>query len=161
MGSVVAILVAAGDERVRVLVAECPYATYDAIMTKGMRHYYHLPSFPLAPLAKWVIERRLGQALEVPEALDAVRAISPRPLFLIADERDAVVGPQETELIFEAAGEPKSFWLIAGADHACGWQAAPEEYERRVVAFLQEALAAEGGPVPAPYIEASGEGTAL
>ena len=161
MGSVVAILVAAGDERVRVLVAECPYATYDAIMTKGMRHYYHLPSFPLAPLAKWVIERRLGQALEVPEALDAVRAISPRPLFLIADERDAVVGPQETELIFEAAGEPKSFWLIAGADHACGWQAAPEEYERRVVAFLQEALAAEGGPVPAPYVEASGEGTAL
>ena len=141
MGSVIAILVAAGDERVRALLAECPYSSQDAIMTRSLRHYYHLPSFPVAPLAKWIIERRLGEPLDVTEAVDAVREISPRPLFFIAAENDAVIGSEETERVFEAAGEPKRFWLIPGAEHACGWQAAPEEYERRVVAFFQETLA--------------------
>ena len=141
MGSVIAILVAAGDERVRALLAECPYSSQEAIMTRSLRHYYHLPSFPVAPLAKWIIERRLGEPLDVTEAVDAVREISPRPLFFIAAENDAVIGSEETERVFEAAGEPKRFWLIPGAEHACGWQAAPEEYERRVVAFFQETLA--------------------
>ena len=142
MGAVVAILVAAGDPRVRAVVAECPYATNEVIMTQSLRHYYHLPSFPIAPLAKWIIERRLGQSLDSVQALAAVTALSPRPLFLIADERDAVLGPQETLRLLRAAGEPKRSWLVPGADHACGWQAAPEEYERRVVAFLRETLGA-------------------
>lgn len=140
MGSVVAILVAAEDERVRALVAECPFATHDAIMNRALRHYFRLPSFPIGPLTKWVIERRLGQPLEFPEPEDAVRALSPRPALFIADEADAVVGPQETQRVFEAAGEPKRFWLIPGADHARGWQAAPQEYERRVLDFLGESL---------------------
>jgi dipeptidyl aminopeptidase/acylaminoacyl peptidase len=142
MGAVVAVLVAAGDERVRAVVAECPYATNETIMTRSLRHYFRLPSFPLAALAKWVIERRLGQRLAGAQPLQAVNALGPRPLFIMADERDAVIGPQETERLFQAAGEPKRFWLVPGADHARGWQAAPEEYERRVLDFLREALGA-------------------
>ena len=142
LGAVIAILVAARDERVRAVVAECPFTTGDAMMTRGIRHYTHLPSFPVAPLAKWIIERRLGGSLDTVHALAAVGALNPRPVFLIADERDAVVGAQETQRVFEAAGEPKRYWLVPDADHACGWQAAPEEYERRVVAFLRDALVA-------------------
>lgn len=140
MGAVVAILVAARDQRVCAVVAECPYATNEAIMTRSIRHYFRLPRFPFAVLAKWVIERRLGQSLDSAEALAAVGALSPRPLFLIADERDAVIGSQEAERLFQAAGEPKRFWLVPGADHSRGWQAAPEEYERRVLDFLRGAL---------------------
>lgn len=149
MGAVVAILVAAGDERVRAVVAECPFATSEAIMTRSLRHYYHLPRFPFAPLAKWLIERRLGRPLDGAQALHTVRALSPRPLFIIADECDAVIGPQEAEHLFQVAGEPKRFWLVPGADHARGWQATPEEYERRVLHFLREALAAAGPPAHA------------
>ena len=157
MGAVVALVVAATDQRVRALVAECPYATAETIMTRALRHYYRLPSFPLANLAKWLIERRLGQSLNVADALTVIDSISPRPLFLIADERDAVIGPDETERLFRAAGEPKRFWLIPGADHSRGWQAAPEEYEQRVVAFFQEALGATA--VPAQYARTEpGEG---
>jgi len=140
MGSVVAIMVAARDERVGALVVEAPYATYDAIMTRALRHFYHLPSFPIAPLAKWLIERRLGQSLDHAQPITKVHAITPRPIFFIADEHDAVLGHEETARLFEAAGEPKRYWLIANADHARGWQAAPEEYERRVAEFFREAL---------------------
>ncbi len=149
MGSVIALLVASADQRVRTLVAECPYAAAETIMTRALRHYYRLPSFPMGYLAKWMIERRLGEPLDVADALRVIDSISPRPVFLIADERDAVVGPQEAEQLFRAAREPKRFWLIPGADHARGWQAAPQEYERRVVAFLQEELGVTS--LPAQY----------
>jgi dipeptidyl aminopeptidase/acylaminoacyl peptidase len=146
MGGVVTILAAARDERVCAVVAECPYASHKVIMTRALRHYYRLPSFPVAGLAKWMLERRLGASLDGAQAINAVHAISPRPMFIIACERDAVIGHEETERLFRAASEPKRFWLILGADHARGWQAAHDEYERRVLGFFHEALAAVEAP---------------
>ena len=149
-GGVVALLVAAGDERVRAIVAESPFASIETIMNRSLRHYFHLPSFPIAPLTKWVIERRLGGSLDSVQAQDVVEKLSPRPILIIANERDAVVGSDESLRVFEAAGEPKQFWLVPEADHACGWQAAAQEYESRVVAFLRESLgAAEASPARA------------
>jgi dipeptidyl aminopeptidase/acylaminoacyl peptidase len=153
MGSVIALLVAAQDERVRAVVAECPYADQQAIMTRALRHYYHLPSFPVGPLGRWVVERRLGMATDRAQPLPIVDRIAPRPVFFIADEADAVVGPEEAMKLFEAAREPKRYWLIPNADHARGWQASPDEYERRVLEFLAEALGREDS-VPQP--EAAG-----
>jgi fermentation-respiration switch protein FrsA (DUF1100 family) len=143
MGAVVSILVAADDQRVRALVAECPYASVEAIMTRALRHYTRVPIGPIGPLVKWVVKLRLGESLDTVQAIDVVGRIAPRPLLLIADECDAVVGWQETERLYRAAGEPKRYWFIPGADHACGWQAAPQEYERQVLDFLEEALATQ------------------
>ena len=150
MGSVVAILVAADDERVRALVAECPYATRDVVMTRALRYFFHLPRFPFAHLAHWLIERRLGQSMDVADAIDHIARFSPRPLFLIADEEDAVLGPEDTARLFAAAQEPKRYWLIPGAGHSRGWQAAPEEYELRALDFLNEALGVEASVTDAP-----------
>ena len=146
LGGVIAILVAADDERVRALVAEAPFSAPSEIMTRTLRHYYHLPSFPIATLTKWVLERRLGGSLDSVQAGDVVGKLSPRPVLIIANERDAVVGSDESRRVFEAAGEPKQFWLVPEADHACGWQAAPQEYERRVVAFMRESLGVAEAP---------------
>jgi fermentation-respiration switch protein FrsA (DUF1100 family) len=142
LGSVIAILVAARDERVRAIVAECPFATHEAIMNRALRHYFHLPSFPFAPLTRWVIERRLGESMDGIEPLYVVADFSPRPIYIMAAERDAVVGHEQTEQLYAAAAEPKRFWLIPGADHARGWQAERDEYEQRALSFLGEALGA-------------------
>jgi fermentation-respiration switch protein FrsA (DUF1100 family) len=152
MGSVVALLVAAQDERLRAVVAEAPYAGHEAIMTRALRHYYHLPSFPVAPLSRWLVERRLGLSTERARPLPVVGSISPRPIFFIADEADAVVGPEEALKLFEAAGEPRRYWLVPGADHSRGWQAAPAEYEERLLDFLSDALRTT---TPAPERESA------
>jgi fermentation-respiration switch protein FrsA (DUF1100 family) len=112
-------------------------------MTRALRHYFHLPSFPFADLARVIFRLRVGAPLTGVDAVDQVAEISPRPIFVIACGRDAVIGHDETERVFAAAREPKRFWLIEGADHARGWQTAPEEYERRVGEFFQEALMTE------------------
>ncbi len=140
MGSVVALLVAARDQRIKTVVAECPYATAEAIMTRALQHFYHLPRFPFAVAAKRFVELRLGSSIDIANAIDVVQRIAPRPLMFIADEADAVVGYEETRKLFDAARDPKHYWLVPDAGHARGWQAAPEEYERRVLEFLLTSL---------------------
>jgi len=42
------------------------------------------------------------------------------------------------EVLYEAASEPKQLWQITGAPHGKGWETAPQEYERRVLAFWRK-----------------------
>jgi fermentation-respiration switch protein FrsA (DUF1100 family) len=144
-GGVIAILVAAHDQRVRVLVTEAPFANHDAVMSRALRHVFHLPKFPFAYLAKVVIERRIGGSLDPVQAVLTVDRFAPRPLFVMADESDELIGSEQSVLVYEAAAHPKRFWMIEGAAHARGWQAGREEYERRVLDFLRETL-----PVDSP-----------
>jgi hypothetical protein len=75
-----------------------------------------------------------------PDSLDhLVAKIAPRPLLLIYAGRSGA-GEDLNVDYFRAAGEPKALWKIAQADHVGGYQAAPREYERRVIAFFDRAL---------------------
>jgi fermentation-respiration switch protein FrsA (DUF1100 family) len=149
LGGAIALLAAARDLRIRALAVEAPYASHRAIMTRSIRHFLHLPGFPFANIAKWFIERRLGVPVEELAPLRVAHLISPRRLFVIADELAAGGGRAEAELVFEAAGEPKRFWLVPGADHARAWQVAGDEYERRVRDFFDAALAGRHAPAGA------------
>lgn len=75
-----------------------------------------------------------------PRIESRIGLIAPRPLFLIY----AVPGIGEEDIrqptFFEAAGEPKQIWRVPGSEHTGGFEARPKEYERRVIAFLDEAL---------------------
>jgi fermentation-respiration switch protein FrsA (DUF1100 family) len=70
---------------------------------------------------------------------DLVGKIAPRPLLLIA----APNSPNGEDLnrdYHAAAREPKQLWEIPESDHMGGLDARPQEYERRVVGFFDEAL---------------------
>ena len=49
-----------------------------------------------------------------------------------------------SELYFDSAREPKEIWLVPGAGHTGGIEAQPDEYERRVVGFFDDALLGTG-----------------
>lgn len=70
---------------------------------------------------------------------DLVDDISPRPILLIYADTPRG-GEQLNELYFENAGQPKTLWQVPGSTHAQGYAAKPDEYERRVVAFFDDAL---------------------
>ena len=75
-----------------------------------------------------------------PRPEERVGLIAPRSVFFIY----AVPGIGEEDIrqpqFYAAAGEPKSIWRVPGSDHTGGFEAQPAEYERRVMAFLDEAL---------------------
>ncbi len=75
-----------------------------------------------------------------PPIVDHIGAIAPRPVLLIY--ADPGIGGENTRqpIYYAAAGEPKSIWKVPGSDHTGGIDAAPLEYERRVVDFFDDAL---------------------
>jgi dienelactone hydrolase len=150
MGGVITIVVGAQDERIRAIVAEGPFATHDTILTRSLRHYSKVNLSPFAPFVRWMLERRFHGALADVEPIRFVAQFAPRPLFIIGDGRDAVVGVVDSRILFDAAAEPKRYWLVEQSDHARGWQFAEAEYEQRVIAFFQKALVepAPGAEVP-------------
>jgi uncharacterized protein len=70
---------------------------------------------------------------------DLVSRIAPRPLMLIAAP-NSPNGEKLNRGYYEAAREPKALWEIPEARHTGGLAARPQEYERRVVGFFDEAL---------------------
>jgi len=69
-----------------------------------------------------------------------VREVAPRPVLLIAagrvpDEQHAAAALQAS------APDSVQVWVVRGADHTGGLAAAPQEWESRVIDFLDAALA--------------------
>jgi CBS domain-containing protein len=75
-----------------------------------------------------------------PRIESRIGLIAPRPLFLIYAVPG--IGEEDTRqpTFFAAAGEPKQIWRVPGSEHTGGFEAQPQEYEQRVIAFLDEAL---------------------
>lgn len=66
---------------------------------------------------------------------DALPAISPRPLLLIATGKSGERHNAQT--FFQAAKEPKTLWEIPEAGHGRGLLTRPEEYEERLLRFFR------------------------
>lgn len=76
---------------------------------------------------------------------EAVRQIAPRPLFIIASTGDQnSVEMRTNRRIFEVAQEPKTIWEL-DVSHASAFANYPDEYEKRVIAFLDSALLNRAG----------------
>jgi uncharacterized protein len=72
-----------------------------------------------------------------------VRAIAPRPVFLIGGELDSNVPAYMARQLFEAAGDPKEIWIVPSAHHADYGLIAPKEYDARIVDFFTRSLLAQ------------------
>ena len=147
LGAVSAILAAAETPEIKGVVAEIPFKNLTSAIAHAFKHAKEgvgLPSFPFAPVSKFFCELRLGVDLNEVSPVNVIGQISPRPVFLIDDLEDDVFPRDSVEALYEAAREPKELWQIPGAPHGQGWETAPEEYERRVLAFWRRTFGLAG-----------------
>lgn len=70
--------------------------------------------------------------------VDDLPRISPRHVFLVYGEHEAISG--KAQLQFSSAGEPKSIWIVPDGSHGRNHIVAPGEYERRVLEFFDQSL---------------------
>jgi len=85
----------------------------------------------------WSFEQQASFDVDDSAPIAVIDQISPRPMFLIYGELEAVDG----ERLLAAAREPKSLWIVPGANHGEYQDKQPEEYVRRVVAFFDDSFA--------------------
>lgn len=142
LGAGDAILAAAHDTRVGAVVADSSWAD-ERVQLERMSALSVGPlRVPLLPYEPMVVDALVGGRLEDARPRDVVGAIAPRPLLLIhsADDQNATTTAADTDALFAAAGEPKELWVAPRGGHAGAFAAQREEYERRVLAFLERAL---------------------
>jgi len=75
-----------------------------------------------------------------PNLVDATRSLAPAHAFIIWGEDGQPAEKVLSPTYVHAAGGAASWWEVPGARHTRGIDAAPEEYERRVIAFFDSTL---------------------
>jgi alpha-beta hydrolase superfamily lysophospholipase len=92
-----------------------------------------------APLLTWQLKPRPGLGVDDLRPIGRVAQITV-PKFFLAGDADRLTTAKESQALFDAAAQPKQFWLLPGAGHEDLHAFAPESYERRVLAFLAKSL---------------------
>ena len=141
MGAAATIRAAAECPEIAAVVADSAYATFVDAVRSSFRQVAVLPHYPFAPLAlrcaRWIVNVDARQLRPV----DAIRAISPRPLLITHGGADEIVPAQHALLLFQAAEEPKELWIVPDVGHVGARDTNPDGYFARVEGFLRQALA--------------------
>lgn len=135
MGAGVLVPVAAGDARLRAVIAEAPVLDLDDEVTREFARWGPLSYLP----AQWA-KRAEGWDPAAPRPLETVKGLAGRPLLIINGSADALVPESDARRLFAAAAEPKQLWVIAGAAHGGYAALVGKAYLDRVVAFFKDAF---------------------
>jgi alpha-beta hydrolase superfamily lysophospholipase len=144
MGSGVSIGAAAEDPTIRAVVAESVYADMGELWSRF--GYVGVRGTPLQgswgiPL-RWATWLWTGQRIAAFKPETLIGHISPRPILIVHGEQDnAACTVGDARRLYQAAGEPKSLWIVAGAGHCSAHSVASQAYEARMISFFDQALA--------------------
>jgi len=137
LGGVTAILGSAQDERIEAVVAEGGFYDLAADVTNQGGHNSLLETLTHQVI---LIFFQLETGIDARDVspISVVDRISPRPLLLIYGERELAETHARDQLA--QAGEPKALWIVPESGHGQYLDVAPEEWERRVTTFLDDAF---------------------
>jgi pimeloyl-ACP methyl ester carboxylesterase len=160
------LVAASRDPYVRAVVTDGIFATHTTMvpyMQKWVRIYSNrrlirdmLPSWLYRIIGHHVlrvIESR--RRCHFPHVENAIRRLSPRPLFMIHGGGDTYIKPEMARSLFNIAREPKEFWLIEGAKHNQAINVAGDDYRSRVLEFFQTHLSPSAEVRSRPALAAS------
>ena len=137
LGGVTAILGAAQDERIEAVVAEGGFydLANDITNEEGDNPLWNALTYRAILFFFWRETEIVARDIS---PISVIGHISPRPILLIYGELEAEEARPQEQLA--QAGEPKDLWIVPNCGHGGYLHTAPEEWERRVVTFLDEAL---------------------
>ena len=134
MGAASMINAAGRRQEIEAVVADSAFPTLedelDKMVTVGI----------LRQLVRYFAEQESGLGIDQVRPVDQAGLISPRPLFVIQGAADKAIPSDSAQRLFDAAGEPRTLWIIPKADHLGAMIARPGEYEQRVISFFDRAL---------------------
>lgn len=140
LGGAVALLLASERLDVAAVVVDCPFATGGDAVEDMLVRFVHLPRWPFAPLVRSVGKWASGCDPYHADVVGAAARLDQRPALFIHSESDERLSPRQSERLWEAAGRRHTLWRVPGAGHNRAWVEQREEYESRVLHFLESSL---------------------
>jgi dipeptidyl aminopeptidase/acylaminoacyl peptidase len=137
-GAATAIMAAAKDPRIRLLIEDSAYPDVTTIVADYGKALYGLPRFPLVDAAVFVAGLRAGFAPKEVSPLAAIRNVTV-PTLIIHCTGDANIRPEYSEWMLAASGaEVKELHYFDGCTHTMGYEDHTDEYEALVLGFIQK-----------------------
>lgn len=136
-GAEIALGAGAQFTEIGAVIADAPYYTTisDTLPPFGFKDFIGWPVYPLL----LTFMEQYSQTSATMSLREAATRIQPRPLLLIAAGQNDYE-QWRAHQYYEAAGEPKSYWVAEGATHCAGPFVQPEAYEAQIVGFFDQAL---------------------
>lgn len=139
-GGAAAIMAAARFPQIAAVVAQGGYHDFRAEVERNTPPMlWFAPLFRFGAFAAYRIVT--GDDISVLSPISVIERIAPRPILLIYGTDEP--GLHGARLQLAAAGSNAELWEVPGAGHGNYLAAAPDEYPRRVVAFMAAALGVE------------------
>jgi fermentation-respiration switch protein FrsA (DUF1100 family) len=139
MGASVALLLAAREPRVAAIIADSPFTGIAEVVAHGAAQL-HLPAQLVVPMADRLTGWRYGYRFGAVRPIEAVAAISPRPLLLIHGAADSLIPVSHAHELFAALREPKQCWIVEDAEHCGAYFTDRTGYVTRTAAFFEQYL---------------------
>ena len=132
------VMCAAGEElppQVACVVEDCGYTSVNDEFEHQLRAQFRLSKFPLLLATSVLCKWRYGWSFDEADALPPLRRATVPVLFIHGGNDDFVPTPMVRRL-HRACAAPKELWVAPGAAHARSFTTHPDEYTRRVAAFV-------------------------
>lgn len=143
MGGSLVLQYAAQNEGVKAVIAHSPFSSLDDTVDTSVRYFLDLPKWAVSVVVPMVVfwgEQMGGFDSAEIDAKNWIDDISPRPVFLLDAGQDIVVSADSTELLYEAAKNPKYFWQCPECDHAALDVQRPDEFKACMLSFYDRYL---------------------
>lgn len=134
LGGVALVLAAAEDQRLAAVAAEAVWTSLADQARLDPPRWGWVSAWP-----QLAVFRGAGLDLDAIRPVAVVAAIAPRPLLLLYGGQDPWLPPDMRARI-AAAAPAAEVWLVPEAGHAGCRSARPDEYQRRILAFFNQAL---------------------
>jgi pimeloyl-ACP methyl ester carboxylesterase len=133
MGGATVIMAAARRSEIEAVVADSAFALLEDELNVMVRLEW------MRPLIRFFGEREAGVRIDDVRPEDVIGQISPRPVFIIQGLSDPMIPVNTGGRLYEAAGDPRTLWSEENVGHLSMIDAFPEEYEDRIIEFLDSA----------------------
>ena len=122
---------------VKAVIEDSGYADLYAEAKFRLTHKFHLPAYPIMPMANQIARNSAGYAFTDGHILKQV-ATSGLPILLIHGSRDQTVPVSNAHLLYEQLPQQKGLYIDPEAEHVQAIRTHPDRYQAVVSEFLTE-----------------------
>jgi fermentation-respiration switch protein FrsA (DUF1100 family) len=133
------------DDRIEAIVLEGASPSLSEAEEWDDRPYGLWVAYPTRLLYRWY-----GVRFEEVDVVGPLRAMSPRPTFVVIGSADPYIPRWMTEEVFASARGRKALYVVEGAEHGGYARAGGDAYLNRVADFFDDAFGMTPSAAPAP-----------